>query len=94
MLLFSLNEFGEVRGGSLACPIQLDSPYGGFYFYAQHLVEIMLTVFGSDIVSISSQKHDGSLTFTASYGSKSARAETITFTHDSFRHEMDDCLTF
>jgi len=60
---------GDVRGGSLACPIYLDSPYGGFYFYAQHLVEVMLTVFGEDVKAVTAEKYDGSLIFTAHYGS-------------------------
>jgi len=58
---------GDVRGGSLACPIYLDSPYGGFYFYAQHLTEVMLTVFGEEVKAVSANKYDGSLTFTAHY---------------------------
>lgn len=59
--------YGRVRGGSLACPIQLSSPYGGFTFYAQHLIEIMTTVFGADVRAISATKRDDSLLFTAHY---------------------------
>lgn len=36
----------ELCGGYIAAPIFMDSPYSGFYFYAAHLVEICLTVFG------------------------------------------------
>ena len=106
-------ECGELRGGSLACPIQLESPYGGFYFYAQHLVEIMMTIFGTDIKRILAHKKDSTVTFTADYGdysvlatymeknhyytvsvygSKSSISKNLTFTPDSFRHEMDDML--
>ncbi|MBQ1260009.1 MAG: Gfo/Idh/MocA family oxidoreductase [Clostridia bacterium] len=106
-------EAGELRGGSLACPIHLDSPYGGFYFYAQHLIEVMTTVFGEDVKGVTAEKHDGYLTFTAHYdnfnvmgtylekisyytvslyGSKSAMSRVLTFTPDSFRHEMNDML--
>lgn len=104
---------GDVRGGSLACPIYLDSPYGGFYFYAQHLVEVMMTVFGADVKAVSAHQYEDSLTFVAHYekfnvvgtylsktsyytvslyGSKGARSENLTFTPDSFRHEMNDML--
>ena len=32
--------------GFFRAPIYWTSPYGGYYFYAQHLVEMILTVFG------------------------------------------------
>lgn len=107
------SECGELRGGSLACPIQLESPYGGFYFYAQHLVEIMMTIFGANIKRILAHKKENTVTFTADYGdysvlatyieknhyytvsvygSKTSISKNLTFTSDSFRHEMDDML--
>ena len=107
------NALGELRGGSLACPIITDSPYGGFYFYAQHLIEVMTTIFGEEVLEILADGRQGAPTFIARYGqynvtgtyvektgyysasvygSKSARSELLSFTHDSFRHEMNDML--
>jgi predicted dehydrogenase len=40
------NAGGETLGGFVKAPIQNKSVYGGFYFYAQHLVEMVLEVFG------------------------------------------------
>ena len=37
---------GETVGGIVRAPLQSDSVYGGFYFYAQHLVEMVSAVFG------------------------------------------------
>jgi len=68
---------GEIRGGSLACPIHTSSPYGGFYFYAQHLVEIMTTVFGNDVRKIYADKRENSVTFMASYDNFNVNATYV-----------------
>jgi len=60
-------ECGTLRGGSLVCPIQLDSPYGQFYFYAQHLIDVMLTIYGEGVVAVRATKTDGCVTLDAYY---------------------------
>ena len=37
---------GQVFGGYLRAPIIMGSPYGGFFFYSQHLVQVMMEIFG------------------------------------------------
>lgn len=61
------NTLGDLRGGSIACPLYRNSPYGGFFFYAQHLVEVMMTVFGSDVKAVSAEVLEKTITFTAHY---------------------------
>ena len=58
---------GEIRGGTLVCPFYFDSPYGGFYFYAQHLVEIMTTIFGVEAERVFACRGTDELTFVAQY---------------------------
>ncbi len=45
--------YGTVRGGNVCAPLQMSSPYGGFYFYSQHLVQTMTTIFGNDVLAVS-----------------------------------------
>ncbi len=37
---------GKTLGGYVRAPINLNNVYGGFYFYTQHLVETVTTIFG------------------------------------------------
>ena len=39
-------EKGEPLGGYCRAPINLKNPYGDFYFYSQHLVQIITEIFG------------------------------------------------
>jgi hypothetical protein len=36
----------DIRGGLVRAPINMENPYGGFFFYSQHLVEMMGELFG------------------------------------------------
>ncbi len=38
----------DVLGGDITAPVNMENPYGGFWFYSAHLVECCLTVFGED----------------------------------------------
>lgn len=41
-----------VLGGHVSAPVSMVNDYAGFYFYAQHLIEMMFAVFGSNVQSV------------------------------------------
>lgn len=43
---------GEICGGTFTAPANLQNEYGGFFFYTQHLIQMLLGVFGSDVRSV------------------------------------------
>ena len=63
-------EGGATLGGTVRAPLSSDSPYGGFYFYAQHLVVMVCEVFGRYPASV--------MAF------KSGNTKTVVFRYDGF----------
>ena len=51
------DEGGKTLGGYVRAPYQSENEYGGFYFYAQHLVEITCEIFGRFPLSVTAQKN-------------------------------------
>lgn len=51
-----------VIGASLCAPVEMNSPYGGFLFYAPHLIEMALTVFGNGIRSVRAHRFGETVT--------------------------------
>ena len=37
---------GKTLGGLLRAPVDMNNPYGGFFFYSQHIAQVMTHVFG------------------------------------------------
>lgn len=42
----------KVKTGTIACPVSMDNIYGGFWFYSQHLIEILLKIYGNNVKSV------------------------------------------
>jgi len=61
------NTLGDIEGGNLLFPIDMNNPYGGFSFYAQHLIEVMLVVFGYDVKEVNASMREDRLSFIARY---------------------------
>ncbi len=60
-------DYGTIRGGNVNAPLALTSPYGGFYFYSQHLVQMMTTIFGNDVLAVSAVSVGNEAGFVAEY---------------------------
>lgn len=82
---------GRLLGAGLCFGIDLDSPYDGFYFYAPHLVEMALEIFGNGVLSVNARRQGQNLTALLHYGSfsvslhflyASQAAEGILYTAD------------
>lgn len=48
---------GKTLGGYVRAPYQSESIYGGFYFYAQHLVEMVCEIFGRFPISVTARQN-------------------------------------
>ncbi len=49
-----------VSGGHVTAPVNLVNEYGNFWFYSQHLVQMITTVFGQSIISVEARmSNDG-----------------------------------
>ncbi len=48
---------GKTIGGYVRAPYQSESVYGGFYFYAQHLVEMVCEIFGRYPISVTAKQN-------------------------------------
>lgn len=59
--------YGRVMGASICCPINLKNDYSGFYFYTQHLIQVMTTILGYDVSSIVANIRDDKAAFIAKY---------------------------
>lgn len=51
------SEGGPTTGGFVRAPYQPESIHGGFYFYAQHLVEMVCEIFGRFPISVTAKKN-------------------------------------
>ena len=62
-------EYGKVIGGSVRAPLDPDSEHGGFYFYAQHMVQTACELFGYFPRSVQAFKCENTITVMIRYES-------------------------
>ncbi len=71
----------DIVGASFSAPIEMESPYGGFLFYAPHLVQMCLTVFGNGVKSVYAVHHGDYISALLDYGTFCA---TLIFGCDAY----------
>lgn len=52
---------GTVLGGSVGAPIKWMEEFGGFYFYSQHLIGMMMSIFGKKVERVRAKRVGGSV---------------------------------
>lgn len=57
----------KVISGTVSAPIVMESEYSGFFFYASHLVEMMLEIFGYDPKSVTAVRCKNGVVATVQY---------------------------
>ncbi|MGN1346670.1 MAG: Gfo/Idh/MocA family protein, partial [Eubacteriales bacterium] len=48
---------GKILGGHVTAPVNLVNAYGGFWFYSQHLVQMITEVFGQNIDAVEAMQN-------------------------------------
>ena len=61
------NKDGKTISGFIRCPINLKNNYGDFFFYSEHLVGIMSTIFGYHPESVKAYKNAEKITVVFRY---------------------------
>ena len=52
----------DITGGHITAPANMVNNYGGFWFYTQHLVQMMTATFGNDVIGVRAFKDDNGVT--------------------------------
>jgi predicted dehydrogenase len=60
-LVDDLERIGPIRAGHFTGPCDFDSPYGGPFFYATHVIELALMAMGEDATSVTARRSGNSV---------------------------------
>ncbi len=77
-----IDEMGEISHIIMSGPADLDSPYGGIFFYGVHLVEPMMYTFGDNVRIVRITRSGKNATASLIFGDN--RIATLIFRHLSY----------
>ena len=69
LLADEVEQIGEIKAAHFAGPCDFESPYGGPFFYATHVVEVSLRLVGEDIATVAAKRHGKSVVVTVTWAS-------------------------
>ena len=78
-------KFGKILSASLGAPIHMTNPYGNFYFYAGHLAEMLLTMFGLP-QSVYAIARDNAVTALCRYADQEVSLHYVGYTYSVTVH--------
>lgn len=58
---------GNVLSGYINFPGDINSPYNGIFFYGPHMIEILLTIFGYNVKSLTAMKNNSDILCIVNY---------------------------
>lgn len=68
---------GKIMGGTVVAPGSMINEYGGYYFYAQHLIQMMTTIFGDQVLSVSARRTGNCVAMLMGYAEYTVAAHYI-----------------
>ncbi len=74
---------GKLVGGHVWAPVSMQNAYGNFWFYASHLAETALTIFGYHPFAVTAQHTDRGIAAVLDYG---AYAVHLTFGDENYNY--------
>lgn len=77
-------EHGKLFGGHVRAPIDLKNPYGDFWFYSQHLVQMMQEVFGYHPTSVRAMQAPNGVTTIYRYPECDVYAEFVSGNYEYY----------
>lgn len=52
---------GKITGGHVSAPVNMVNPYGNFWFYSQHLIQMMISAFGYEVRKVTAWKEENAV---------------------------------
>lgn len=77
-------EHGKLFGGHVRAPIDFKNPYGDFWFYSQHLVQMMQEVFGYHPTSVRAMPNAGGVSCVYRYPDYDVYAEFVSGNYEYY----------
>ncbi len=79
----------SVKGGFVSAPVDFESQYSGFWFYASHLTEMLMETFGWDPQSVYAYEKNGTVQAIVDYTNYSVNCSFINHNYSSYT-----CIVF